>query len=128
MKILSMFLCVVFVTACTDKLPVDASQSADDEPELFKAGRYAAGPLTLGELQINIPDEVDKTLDDSRRTCFFDAVTRLANEAGDPADIEPDTLPYWRGEVDKNEWGQLSKYMQRVLLAQAIISWAMIEC
>ena len=128
MKILSVFICVIFITACTESVPVEANKPIAAKPEFFKADKDATGPLTLIELQINIPDEIDKTLNDSRRACFFEAVERRAAEAGDPADLDPDAFPYWRGEVNRNEWRQHSKYMQRVLLAQAIISWAMIDC
>lgn len=125
---LSVLLFLVFVTACTDTAPVETEESAAEAPPFFNADRNATGPLTLDELQINIPDEIDITLSDRKRACFFEAVGRRANEAGDPADLDPDDFPYWSGEVDQDEWSEHSKHMQRILLAQAIISWAMGDC
>jgi hypothetical protein len=128
MKILGVVLSLALVTACTDPGSAGPGDSVADEPPFFVADRDATGPLTLAELQINIPDEIDKALNDSKRSCFFDAVERRANEAGDPAHLEPDAFPYWGGKIDQDDWSQHSKYMQRVLLAQAIISWAMSDC
>lgn len=34
----------------------------------------------------------------------------------------------WGGEVTREEWVRHSNYMQRVLLAQAVIGWAMMDC
>jgi hypothetical protein len=126
MKLPSLLFCLLFVSACTEPGPV--GKNGSDEPEFFRADRNGTGPLTLDELQINIPGEIDRTLTASRRSCFLEAVTRRANEAGDPADLDPDAFPYWGGEVDQSEWRQHSTYMQRILLAQAIISWAMSDC
>ena len=105
-----------------------ADDQASDEPPFFVADMNATGPLTLAELQIDIPDNVERWMTDKKKACFFDAVERRALEAGDPAEIDPDAFPYWGGEVSRDEWSRLGRYMQRVLLAQAVISWAMMDC
>lgn len=124
----SMLACLVILAACSDNASSGAHDEASDEPPFFVADRNATGPLTLDELQIDIPDDVERWMTDSKKVCFFDAVERRAIEAGDPADIDPDDFPYWGGEVSREEWSQHSSYIQRVLLAQAVVSWAMMDC
>ena len=125
MRILIFLSCLLLFAACAES---DSGAAAAEDPPFFTADRDAVGPLTLAELQIDIPEEIDKGLSDSRRACFFDAVERRARAAGDPAELDPDNFPYWGGELDKEDWRRQSKYMQRMLLGQAIISWAMSDC
>ena len=128
LRTVSMLSCLVILTACSDTVSSGADDEASDEAPFFVADRNATGPLTLNELQIDIPDDVERWMTDSKKACFFDAVERRAIEAGDPADIDPDDFPYWGGEVSRDDWSQHSSYMQRVLLAQGIVSWAMMDC
>lgn len=65
MKTLGILLSLVFVIACSE--PVKAT----GEPPFFKADRNANGPLTLAELQIHLPNEIDRSLNDSERSCFL---------------------------------------------------------
>ena len=128
MRFVSLFSCILFLAACAEPDSSSSDTVAADEAPFFVADRHATGPLTLAELQIDIPDEIDRALTDNDRSCFFEAVERRALAAGDPALLDPNDFVYWDGEVDRAEWSQHSNYMQRVLLAQAIVSWAMIDC
>ena len=112
---------IVFLASCSDK------ESAKEAP-FFVVDINATGPLTLVELQINIPEKINAELTESRRSCFFDSVKKRAFEAGDPASLDPDDFPYWNGKISRADWSQQSNHMKRVLLAQAIISWAMADC
>jgi hypothetical protein len=124
----SMLSCLVILAACSDNVTGGADDDASDEPPFFVADRNATGPLSLDELQIDIPDKVERWMTDGKKACFLDAVERRASEAGDPADINPDDFPYWGGKVSREDWIEHSAYMQRVLLAQAVVSWAMMDC
>lgn len=99
-----------------------------EEAPFFVVDRNATGPLTLEELQINIPKKINAELTESRRSCFFDSVKKRAFETGDPAILDPDDLPYWNSKISRADWSQQSNKMKRVLLAQAITSWAMVDC
>jgi hypothetical protein len=119
---------VVFLASCSDTESEDLSEEPIEEVPFYVVDRNASGPLTLAELQLNIPREIDADLTESKRSCFFDSVEKRAFEAGDPAILDPEDFPYWNGKISRDDWGQQSNYMKRVLLAQAIISWAMVEC
>lgn len=67
-------------------------------------------------------------MSDSDRACFFANVERRALQAGDPGELDPEAFPYWGGNVSRDEWNRHSNHMLRVLLAQAIVSWAMLDC
>ena len=126
--LLFQLLFVVFLASCSDTESEKFREESIEEAPFFVVDRNATGPLTLVELQINIPKEIDADLTESKRSCFFDSVEKRAFEAGDPASLDPDDFPYWNGEISRADWDQQSSYMKRVLLAQAIISWAMAEC
>lgn len=128
MKIQMTLFIFLFLIGCSDPGREETEESVADEPPFFTADKTATGPLSLTELNIRLPGEIDKELSDSERACFFEAVERRANEAGDPANLDPNAFPYWGGKVSRDEWGQHSNYMRRVLLAQGIVSWAMIDC
>lgn len=112
-------------TGTVETVPGDAN---GEEAPFFVVDPQATGPLTLAELQISIPRDIDARMSGTQRACFFAAVQRRALEAGDPADIDPDDFPYWDNKVDRESWRGLTNRMQRALVAQAIISWAMIDC
>jgi len=88
-----------------------------EEAQFFIVDRNATGLLTLEELQINIPKQINSELIEERRYCFFDSVKERAFEAGDPAIFDPDDFPYWNGKVNRADWSQQSNNMKRVLLA-----------
>ena len=118
-------LLLVLLSACSGS---ESNGANSEEPPFFQANRFGSGPLTLEELKIDIPDEIERGLSDAEKACFLDAVARRAEEAGDPALIDPDALVYWDGNVSKEDWQKHDRYMQRILLAQGVISWAMIDC
>jgi len=119
---------IVVVVSCSAQEQGETGNEMAEEAPFFVVDRNATGPLTLAELQINIPQEISDELTEDRRSCFFDSVKRRALEAGDPASLDPDDFPYWNGELSEADWSRQSNRMKRVLLAQAIISWAMIDC
>ena len=119
---------MVVVVSCSGQESGETGNEMAEEAPFFVVDRDATGPLTLAELQINIPKEINADLTESKRSCFFDSVKRRALEAGDPASLDPDDFPYWNGELSEADWSRQSNRMKRVLLAQAIISWAMIDC
>ncbi len=106
----------------------DATGDGAEEPPFFQAKRFGSGPLTLAELKIDIPDVIERDMSEAEKACFLEAVERRAEEAGDPALIDPDSLVYWDGKVSKDDWQKHDRYMQRILLAQGVISFAMIDC
>lgn len=128
MRIVALLCCILPFAACSDADLSGLDRPSSDEPPFFVADENATGPLTLAELQIDLPDEIESELSDTQKVCFFEAVERRALEAGDPASLNPDDFEYWGGSVDRSGWKKHGAYMQRILLAQAIISWAMIDC
>jgi len=126
--LLFQLLFIVLLVSCSDKESEESRKDLSEEAPFFVVDRNATGPLTLAELQINIPTKINAELTESRRSCFFDSVERRAFEAGDPASLDPDDFPYWNGKISRADWSQQSNHMKRVLLAQAIISWAMADC
>jgi hypothetical protein len=128
LRIVGLLYCLALVAACSDTDPGDSNGSAANEPPFFVVDRHATGPLTLAELQIEIPDRIEMAFSTADRSCFLRAIERRAQEAGDPAELDPDAFPYWGGDVDREAWSQHGEYMQRVLLAQAIVSWALMDC
>src|SRR6056297_396239 len=126
--LLFQLLFIVVVVSCSGQETGETGNESAEEAPFFVVDRNATGPLTLAELQINIPQEISDELTEGRRSCFFDSVKRRALEAGDPASLDPDDFPYWNGELSEADWSRQSNRMKRVLLSQAIISWAMIDC
>ena len=128
MRVFCLFFCFLFIVACSDTNSENSDKSVAKKVPLFVVDRIASGPLTLAELQINIPKKIGWMLTDNNISCILKAAESRAREAGDPELLDPDAFPYWGGSVNRDEWSQHSTHMQRVLLAQAIISWAMIDC
>lgn len=126
--LLFQFLFIFLFGSCSNEESVEFREGSTEKAPFFVVDRNASGPLTLVELQINIPKKINAKLTDSRRSCFFDAVKKRAFEAGDPAILDPDDFSYWNGKISRADWSQQSNYIKRVLLAQAIISWAMADC
>ena len=96
-----------------------------DEDPIFNFDRNATGPLTMEELQINLPNQVEDHLSDAQEACFFDGVERLIVEAGDPEALDPASLPYLHSAKD---WDKLTKRAHRAFLASAVINHALAEC
>ena len=105
---------------------VEGSQPDADKP-FFTIGKSATGPLTLAELQINFPDDVARRMTAEERACFLREAEKLAQLAGDPATLDPADFPFL-GNQDPERWQRIKPYTRRVLVAQAIVSWAFMPC
>lgn len=99
--------------------------AAAKEKPFFQVDPNATGPLTLSELQIHIPSKIADTLTAGRRACYIAEVGRLAAEAGDPQKADPVRLGYM---PDKRDWNKLDRFSRRLILAQAILSRAIVNC
>ncbi len=102
-----------------------ARHEASDEPPMFKVDRNGTGPLTMEELDIHLPRDMTRLMTDRMEACYFDMVEKLAAEAGDPETLDPSEFEFLEG-VDN--WHELTRFGRRLILAQAIGSWAMIYC
>lgn len=108
--------------------PGQQTEATNSEPPFFVVDADATGPLTLDELNIHIPAEIDKDLSNRQRKCFLARVDELAQEAGEPADIDPDDFRYWGGNTSREDWLTLNREQQRTLLAQAIVTFGFQDC
>ena len=107
----------------------NASDSdTDNKRPFFVVDPNATGPLTMEELQINVPERIANDLNDRELNCYLQTIDREITEAGDPSAINPEQMTHWDGKVSLSDWAQLSAYQQRMLLAQAIIGGAMGGC
>ena len=127
-NLLIQLLIMVVLVSCSGQESGESQNEMAEEAPFFEVDRNATGPLTLTELQINIPKEIRAEYTEDRRSCFFESVKRRALEAGAPASLNPNDFPYWNGKLSRADWSRQSNYMKRLLLAQAILSWAMVDC
>ena len=104
-----------------------AGRMAPNEPPLFQVDRNATGPLTMDELQINIPADLAAKLSDEKQACWLREIENMVAEAGDPATLEPGANDYL-SRIDPDDWNSLSPHMKRALVAQAITSRAITRC
>ena len=100
-------------------------QSVAGEPDFFHIDRHKRGPLTMEELQINIPAEVDQYLTEADRECVFATIERLAKEAGSPETVDMVEKGYLPAD---NNWADLTLNNKRIILAQAVVSHAFAQC
>lgn len=100
------------------------SMNADEQP-FYRIDKNASGPLTMPELQVNVPQELDAQYTESMRTCFQATVEDLASSAGDPESLDPSSVTFLPTD---GSWQELTKFHKRNLLAQAIISEAGVLC
>ncbi len=128
MRSICLILAVLIVAACSagsnETIPADESMNAN-EPPFYRVDRSASGPLTMVELQVNIPQELDALYTERMRSCFFETVESLARSAGDPNTLDPSTVRFLPTD---GSWQQLTKFYKRNLLAQAIMSEAGVVC
>ncbi|MEM8792145.1 MAG: hypothetical protein AAGE80_11040 [Pseudomonadota bacterium] len=103
----------------------EESPRAPDEKPFFSVGKRTEGPLTLDELQINIPAELDSMMTDETRACFLRKIGELAAKAGDPETLDPAEVAYLPTD---GSWDDLTIYARRGILAQAVISRAIALC
>ena len=107
-------------------VPFDIMQAADqDEKPFYTIDARATGPLTLSELQINLPAELAKELTPSMQTCYIEKIGELAAEAGDPETLRPTDVAYLPTD---GSWAELTVFDRRLILAQAIVSRAILFC
>jgi|TARA_R110001632_G_scaffold6848_3_gene27590 hypothetical protein len=118
MKINSMFLALVLIAGCS---PDGAEIS---EPPFYNVDRNGTGPLTLQELQINIPGELAAYYTDGGN-CLISKIEELAAQAGDPQTLDPSTVELLS---DIEDWQKLNRSTKRIILAQVIVSNAGRAC
>ncbi len=107
-----------------DSAQTRGSKNAEEVP-FYRIDRTASGPLSMLELQVNIPQELDDLYTESMRTCFLATVEDLASSAGDPETLDPSTVRFLPTD---GSWQKLTKFHKRNLLAQSIISEAGVLC
>ncbi|MFK8052834.1 MAG: hypothetical protein AB8F65_07645 [Woeseiaceae bacterium] len=95
------------------------------EPPMFLIDQDAVGPLTMNELQVDLPSSVERRLSKRKQACFMEQVEKLVAEAGDPETLDPEALSYL---YPKEQWPSVSSQARRGLLAQAVMSHALNEC
>lgn len=96
-----------------------------DEPPFYRTDKNAKGPLTMSELQVSIPQELDAMYTENTRACFLATVEDLAGSAGDPETLDPSTVTFLPKD---GSWQKLRKSQKRNSLAQSIISEAGVLC
>ena len=101
------------------------TQAASAEPPMFRIDASAVGPLTMAELQIDLPEIIDARLNDSERACFFASVEQLIAAAGDPETLAPGDLDFF---IPEEQWPDLTPRARRAILAQAILPHALERC
>lgn len=128
MRRIGLILMIVMLAGCSagsdDATSTRESMNAD-EPPFYRIDRNTRGPLTMRELQVNIPQELDAMYTESMRTCFLETVEDLARSAGDPETLDPSTVTLLPKD---GSWQELTKFHRRNLLAQSIISEAGVIC
>ncbi|MEO1243468.1 MAG: hypothetical protein AAFX54_16280 [Pseudomonadota bacterium] len=128
MRRISPILTILMLAGCSagsnDAASTRASMNAE-EPPFYRIDKNASGPLTMPELQVNIPQELDALYTDSMRACFLATVEDLATSAGDPETLDPSTITFLPTD---GSWQELTKFHKRNLLAQSIISEAGVLC
>lgn len=128
MRRIRLILTILMLAGCSagsnDATTTRESMNAD-EPPFYRIDKNASGPLTMPELQVNIPQELDAQYTESMRTCFLATVKDLASSAGDPESLDPSSVTFLPTD---GSWQELTKFHKRNLLAQAIISEAGVLC
>jgi len=104
-----------------------AAESADiaAEKPFYTVGKRTRGPLTMEELQINIPEHLAAMMTERRQACFRERIGELAKEAGDPETLDPADVAFLPTD---GSWDELTFFGRRSLLAQAIVSRAIALC
>jgi len=105
-------------------LPAGGAGVANEKP-FYTVGKRTRGPLTMEELQINIPEHLAAMMTERRQACFLAMIGELAEEAGDPETLDPADVAFLPTD---GTWDDLTFYGRRSLLAQAIVSRAITLC
>lgn len=96
-----------------------------DQKPFYTVDKRTLGPLTLEELQINIPADLGRLMTAETRDCFVRKIGELAAQAGDPEGLDPADVAFLPTD---GSWDDLTFYGRRGLLAQAIVSRAITLC
>lgn len=105
-------------------LPVESAEVSNEKP-FYTVGKRTRGPLTMEELQINIPEHLAVMMTERRQACFLKKIGELAADAGDPETLNPADVAFLPTD---GTWDDLTFYGRRSLLAQAIVSRAITLC
>lgn len=97
--------------------------SREDKP-LFNTDPNKKGPLTLEELDINLQM---LNLNEKQQKCMMDSIAEMLVNLGDPENVNPKEHFFLENQ-DIDNWNKLLPYMKRVISAQAVISFAPMEC
>ena len=121
-----------FLTGCSaseqdQSPPHDESvvEEAVEEPPMFRIDPNATGPLTMNELQVDLPESVEVRLTPEQHACFFREIETIIADAGDPQELDPANLSYLHPRA---QWPYLSAKAKRTILAQVVFSEAMRIC
>jgi hypothetical protein len=107
--------------------PGESAVAHSNEPPMFRIDENATGPLTMDELQFTVPAEMKKLMSARTIDCWREAIEKQAQEAGDPAAIDP-TESELLSVLEPEQWAALKPHMKRAILAQALMSSALREC
>ena len=105
--------------------PPEANAEFAAEKPFYTVGKRTRGPLTMKELQINIPQHLAAMMTERRQKCFLEKIGELAKEAGDPETLNPADVAFLPTD---GSWDDLTFFGRRSLLAQAIVSRAITLC
>lgn len=83
----------------------------------------ATGPLTLDEIQAAL-DRLGETLAGDQRKCVLEEAKKRAQDAGDPATLNPEDVEFLTAET----WNVLDAFGKRLTLTAAITTKALFDC
>ena len=106
-------------------LAIGGAAGASEEKPFFTIDAQASGPLTLDELDVNIPEEMASQMSEGQQACFIAKIGDLAADAGDPETLDPADVAYLPTD---GSWAGLTTHARRAILAQAVISRAITFC
>ena len=128
MQIRWVFLGLLVLAGCSaesgDPVAGDPIQ-ASGEPPFYNVYRNGLGPLTMDELQIDLPAELEALYTDEMEACLLTQIEILAAEAGDPETLNPADVAFLPTD---GSWEELTRFGRRNILAQAVVSRAATLC
>lgn len=104
---------------------VDADVETGEEAPFYNVDNNGTGPLTMEELQVNLPADLKARLSEKQQACYLEKIEVLAAEAGDPETLKTADVPFLPAQ---EEWDEFPRFGKRSLLAQALISRAVTLC
>lgn len=94
---------------------------------LYTVDPNATGPLTFAELRVNF-SALDDPMSERDRRCVKKAIERRSRELGDPASYQPEDYDYHNGQTSNAQWQAFGNRVQRALLAQVVVTYAVFDC